>query len=268
MLGELDREVELDYWWSTVDEDRARVDFELGVNISSTVSRDRLSIELGWHVKLDGSVSSSVAQVTNMILQLCHSNRRHDIKTCYYDVPIDSNIQLWYWDIQFWYLTFMFQYAILTFNSDTHIQHIFDKHVHVPRERAYLQLVSWKWICLAKIPPLLTSITSFLAEDKFGVFWSSEMYTWHFKASLMETLTSFTAPSIFTFRVKNSKGKKNLPLILYVLTWRQKSTKFPRPNLMITWKWSEGSIKWKNLLRIILFQKVGRLISTMAIPKD
>ena len=42
MLGELDREVELDHSWSTVDEDRARVDFELGVNISSTVSRDRL----------------------------------------------------------------------------------------------------------------------------------------------------------------------------------------------------------------------------------
>ena len=67
MLGELDREVELDYWWSTVDEDRARVDFELGVNISSTVYRDRLSIELGWHVELHGSVSSSVAQIANMI---------------------------------------------------------------------------------------------------------------------------------------------------------------------------------------------------------
>ena len=83
----------------------------------------------------------------------------------------------------------------------------------------------------------------------------------------METLTSFTAPAIFTFSVKNSKGKKNLPLIVYVFTWRQKSTKFPRPILMITWKWSEGSVKWKNLLRIIPFHKVGRLISTMAIPK-
>ena len=155
---------------------------------------------------------------------------RHDIKTCYYDVPLDSNIQLWYWDIQFWYLTFMFQYAILTFNSDTHIQHIFDKHVHVPREYAYLQLVSWKWICLAKIPPLLTCITSFLAVDKFGVFWSPEMYTWHFQASLTETSTSFTAPAIFTFRVKNSKGRKNLPLIVYVFTWCQKSAKFPRTN--------------------------------------
>jgi len=67
MVGELDREVELDYWWSTMDEDRARVDFELGVNISSTVSRGRLSIELGWLIELDKLVSSSVAHITNMI---------------------------------------------------------------------------------------------------------------------------------------------------------------------------------------------------------
>ena len=73
MLGELDREVELDYWWSTVDEDRARVDIELGIKISSTVYRDRLSIELDWHVELDGSVSSSVAQKTNMIQNSCGS---------------------------------------------------------------------------------------------------------------------------------------------------------------------------------------------------
>ena len=38
--------------------------------ISSTVSQDRWSIELGWHIELDGSVSSSVAQKTNMIQTL------------------------------------------------------------------------------------------------------------------------------------------------------------------------------------------------------
>ena len=65
MLGELDREVELDYWWSTVDEDRARVDFEVGIKIS----RDQFSflgnraryefIELDMSTVLDLSIPSS-----------------------------------------------------------------------------------------------------------------------------------------------------------------------------------------------------------------
>ena len=66
MLGKLDREVELDYSSSMVSEDRAWVDFELGINISSTVSRGRLLIELGWHVELDEPLLSSVAHITKL----------------------------------------------------------------------------------------------------------------------------------------------------------------------------------------------------------
>ena len=55
-----------------MDEDRARVDFELGVNISSTVSRGRLSIEL------DKLVSSSVAHIANMIRN-CHPFERLEL---------------------------------------------------------------------------------------------------------------------------------------------------------------------------------------------
>ena len=164
----------------------------------------------------------------------------------------------------------MFQYAILTFNSNTHTSKHFWQTCPCATGMCLSPTCFMKMNLSGKdssTTDLHYFVSSSRSVDKFGVFWSSEMYTWHFKASLMETLTSFTAPAIFTFRVKNSKGKKNLPLIVYVFTWRQKSTKFPRPNLMITWKWSEGSIKWKKLLRIILFQKVGRLISTMAIPK-
>ena len=61
MLGKLD------YSLSMVNEDWAWVDFELGINILSTVSRGRLLIQLGWHVELDEPLLSSVAHITKLI---------------------------------------------------------------------------------------------------------------------------------------------------------------------------------------------------------